>query len=327
MSNYLRAINLFNKNRTKLNHKILIIGRGRWSRVITKELISNFPNIKKILIYSSKFKNKKIKNSNKKIIFINSLKLIREQDVKYIIISNKNSDHLKYIKIFLKTRNNILCEKPLILTKRELVNLESNLKKKKTFLTISMQFFYAFYFHFINKKFVKNKKIEKITIDWFDKKNEKRNGIVKKHDMKINFIEDIFYHVYSILSILAKIKNYSFNFQPIKRNNIEHINFIVNKKIITYLNSSRVYDRRTRNIKLYFYNKDLLFINFSKDNDVKVKFNGKLVKIPNKLMSKTIKYQLYFFLKSGKNDKSIVLNNFKNLKNFFKNLYLLKEKL
>ncbi len=327
MSNYLRAINLFHKNRTKFNDKILIIGRGRWSDVITKELISNFPNIEKILVYSPKFRNIKNKISNKKIILTNSLKFIKEHNVKYIIISNKNSDHLKYIKLFLRSENNILCEKPLIIKKKELLNLESNLRKKKTFLTISMQFFYAFYFYFINKNFVKNKKIEKIEIDWFDKKNEKKNGIVKKHDMKINFIEDIFYHVYSILSILAKIKDYSFHFQPIKKKNVEHINFIVNKKIITNLNSSRIYDRRTRIIKLYFSNKDLLFINFSNDTDVKVKFNGKIVKIPTKLMSKTIKYQLYYFLKPSKNDDKLVLNSFKNLKNFFKDLYLLKKKL
>jgi len=68
-------------------------------------------------------------------------------------------------------------------------------------------------------------------------------------------------------------------------------------------------------------------LNFSKDSNIKAKLNNKTIRIPSLLMSKTIKYQLYFFLKQRKNDKKIELNNFLNLKNFFRNLYLLKEKL
>ena len=325
MNNYLRNISLFHKDRITINHKILIVGRGRWSQVIINELNSNFPNLEKIFVFSSKFKNKK--NKNKKIIFINSLSLIKKQNIKYIIIANKNSEHFKYIKLFLKNKNNILCEKPLVVMRKELLFLENKIRKNKCSLTISMQFFYAFYFNFINKNLIKNKTIKKITIDWFDKKNEIKNGIVKKHDLRINFIEDIFYHVYSILYVLADIKNYSFEEKPLKEKNNEQLNFFVNNKIQTTLNSSRNYNRRVRIVKIFFNNKEYLFLNFSKDTKVKVKFNGKIIKIPSKLLSNTIKYQLYFFLKLKKNDKKIQLNNFINLKNFFKSLHVLKKKL
>jgi len=325
VKNYLKNITLFNRERILINHKILIIGRGRWSQIIINELNSNFPNIEKIFVFSSKFKQKKSKI--KKIIFINSLTLLKKQNIKYIIIANKNSDHFKYVKLFIKNKYNILCEKPLVVTKNKLLSLESKIKKNKCFLMISMQFFYAFYFNFINKNLVKNRKIKKIIIDWFDKKNEKRKGIVKNHDLKINFLEDIFYHVYSALYLLANIKEYSFKQKPLKEENRIKVNFFTNNKIETILNSSRSYTRRIRVIKIYFKNRDCLFLNFSKDSNIKAKLNNKTIRIPSLLMSKTIKYQLYFFLKQRKNDKKIELNNFLNLKNFFRNLYLLKEKL
>lgn len=325
MKNYLKNITIFHRDRKTINHKILIIGRGRWSQIIINELNTNFPNIEKIFVFSPKFKQEKSKN--KKIIFINSLDLLKKQNIKYIIIANKNSDHFKFAKLFLKNKNNVLCEKPLVVKKNKLLNLERRIKKNKCFLMISMQFFYAFYFNFINKNLVKNKKIKKISIDWFDKKDEKRKGIIKNHDLKINFIEDIFYHVYSALYLLANIKEYSFIQKPLKDRNRTNFNFFTNNKIKTILNSSRNYTRRIRIIKIYFNNKDCLFLNFSKDSNIKAKLNGKTIRIPSVLMSKTIKYQLYFFLKQRKNDKKIELNNFLNLKKFFRNLYLLKEKL
>jgi len=326
VNSYLRNISLFNKDRIKINHKILIVGRGRWSQVIINELSSNFSNLEKIFVFSSKFKDKK-KNINKKIIYTNSFNLIKKQKIKYIVIANKNSEHLKYIKLFLKNGNYILCEKPLMVTKNQLANLTNRLKKNKCSVAIGMQFFYAFYFNFINKKVIANKKIKKIKIDWLDKKNEKRNGFSKKHDLKINFIEDIFYHVYSILYLLMGVKKYSFDKKPLKKNKSVQLEFVVNNKINAILNSSRNHNQRSRTVKIYFNNKDYLFLNFSKHTDVKVKFNGKKIKIPSKLMSKTIKYQLYFFLRLKKNDKKIELNNFINLENFFDNLYLLKKKL
>ena len=125
--------------------------------------------------------------------------------------------------------------------------------------------------------------------------------------------------------MLADIKKYSFEEKPLKEKNNEQLNFFVNNRIQTTLSSSRNYNRRVRIIKIFFNNKDYLFLNFSKDTNVKVKFNGKIIKIPSKLLSNTIKYQLYFFLKLKKNDKKIQLNNFINLKNFFKSLYVLKK--
>ena len=66
--------------------------------------------------------------------------------------------------------------------------------------------FYAFYFYYINKNFINKKNIKKILFEWFDKKNEKDTA-KSKHDYKINQIEDVFYHFYSILKSSTKIDN------------------------------------------------------------------------------------------------------------------------
>ena len=88
MIDYFRSISQFSKEKKKINHKILILGRGRWSKVIIRELNYNFPNLKNIYVFSPKFKEKKNKRGN--IILINSLNLIKEEKINYIIIANKN---------------------------------------------------------------------------------------------------------------------------------------------------------------------------------------------------------------------------------------------
>jgi len=326
MINYLKKINLFYKNRNKINDDVLIIGRGRWSKIITNELIINFPRIKNIYIYSPNLKNTKIKN-NKKIIFSNSLNYIKSKQIKHIIIANKNAEHLKYIQKFIRKDCYILSEKPLIVDQKNLTNLINKIKKNKSSVSIGMQYYYAFYLEYIKKKLIKRHKIKKIEINWFDKKNEVRNGLLKKHDLKLNFVEDIFYHFYSIFYVLLKIKNYSFQPQNFIERAEKKIKFLVKGRFIIILNFTRFHFQRQRLIKIYLYNGKKLLINFSDDKKVKIKLNNKPLKVPDFLMDRTLKFQLFFFLNQKKNDKHEELNNINNLKIFFKNLYLLKKQL
>lgn len=326
MIDCVKKISLFNRDKAKIKKKVLIIGRGRWSKIILSELDSNFPNLKNIFVFSPSFKTNE-KKLNRKIVYINSLQLISKEKITYVIIANKNSGHLRYIKLFLKKECHILCEKPLTITKKKLINLTSKINKKKNSVSISMQYFYAFYLNFINRNFIKNKIIERITIDWFDIKNEKRGGFIKKHDLKLNFIEDIFYHFYSILYLLIGIKEYTFQNKPIKIKKIVQLKFNSNKKTKIILNSSRSEVRRRRIVRIYFNNKDRIFLDFSKDTSLNVKFNEKKLKIPFQFMNKTLKYQLFFFLKQKINVKNKELNSLKNLEIFFKNMYILKKKL
>ena len=322
--NYKNKIEDFNKNRSELKNNVAIIGRGRWSNVILSELKKNFPKIQKIFVFSNFFEKRYSKN---RIKYSNSIRFIKSQNINYFIFASKNEKNISYLKRFLGEKKFLLCEKPLVADKSEIKKMIYYSKKNLNYLSISMQYLYAFYFYFINEKFINKKKVEKIFFNWSDKKKEKRYGFIKKHDYKVEQIYDIFYHVYSIILILTKIRNFKKICKITKFQNTSLLQIEAKKKTFIEIKCSRNDTARKRIIEILFKNKSRLTINFSNDEKVICNIDKKIIKIPSYLLSKTLKYQLYFFLKQKKLNNKDELNNIKNLNNFFKYANLIKKNL
>ena len=61
-----REVEKFNNFKSKINKSVIIIGCGRWGKVILKKIFLNFKNIKKIYVYTKKINQlKKFGVSNK----------------------------------------------------------------------------------------------------------------------------------------------------------------------------------------------------------------------------------------------------------------------
>jgi len=321
-----KNIKAFNKNKNKISQNLLILGSGRWAKVILDEITKNFPNLK-IYLYSNNFTEleKWIKNEKYYNVFlIDSLQKIKKIKCKFAIIANKNKSHFSSCCKLLKLNFNVLVEKPFTLKFKDTTKLLKISSQKKLFLLISLQFFYAKYFYFIKKKFLKKSKINKISIQWFDRKNEIKNKILKIHDVEIDYVEDVFYHLYSILEVLLGKGDYEFKRKNIVKRGVNTLFFNYQKRQII-LRSSRTFSTRKRIIKIYYSKNKKLFINFSKDSKIQAKINKYLIKFPEYICDTTLKYQLFFFLNLKKYESELLLNDVRNLNNLFLSLKKLKK--
>jgi hypothetical protein len=325
MITFPKSIKVFNKKKIKINKNLLLVGSGRWAKVILDEIIKNYPYIK-IYIYTNNFVILKKWIESKKytnVFQIKNLQKIKEIKCDFAIVANKSKNHFSICHKLLKLNFNVLVEKPFTLNLKDANKLIKLSYRKKLFLLVGLQFFYAKYFYFI-RKILKKFKIKEIKIEWFDKQNEIRNKILKIHDPKVNYLEDVFYHVYSILEVLLGKKKYVFrtNSTLVGKKNTLFFNY-QKQKII--LQCSRSFSIRKRMIKIYFYKNHKLFINFSKDLKIQGRIDKNLIKFPKYVIDTTLKYQLFFFL-NLKNYKSDLLpNDIRNLNNLLLSLKNLRK--
>lgn len=309
----------FNHKNTPLLHSkfrniknnVIVIGGGRWAKIILIELISNFQNIDKIIVIT---RNKKIIEElpsnvlKKKLYLRKNLNNINLKKITHAIVVNKNKDHFLTSKRIIENNINILVEKPLVSKVKEYEKLKKLSQKKRKFIHVSTPYFFAYYFFFI-KKFITNKSSE-LFFEWHDPKKDKRHGILKKYDKSITYLEDTTYHIYGILNCIFGKKKIVYlsskNFNDKGNVKFEY------GKIRVNLNCSRNKEhKRIRKIKIICNNKNIR-INYSNDNKVIINVNSKK-KITNfKFCQKTLKYQLFNFLNTKKYSKNYSLNDIRN---------------
>jgi hypothetical protein len=299
--------------------QILLCGSGRWAQNLYKEISENFHNKSKIFFYTKNKKNLLLWLTKNKYSNFELLKKIPEAKKKnnYAIVVNKNKDHFNMTVSLLKKNYNVLVEKPLICSETQINYLNKLSQIKKKIIIISMQLLYSEAFLKIKNK-IKKDKIKILEISWLDKKKEIINNILKKHDYSINFIEDVYYHFYSIITIFLK-KNFS-----LKNSRILKIDF--NKLIIDINNVvikcffSRDAKKRKRQITILTKLNNKIIINFNNFKNVLVFKN----KLKNETMQNfTLKYQIFNFINNNYNKKPLV-NDIRNLSIFFENLKFIK---
>ena len=323
--NIQKIIKKFNKSRNKIQNEILIVGSGRWTRVLLSEIKKNFPIVSCIYILTSNKNNIEEwiqKKKIKKIIFVKNISLLSKYKINKVIIANSNKDHFKFTKFFLIKKYDVLVEKPLLINLRQYNSLVKLSKKNQVNLHISMQFIFSKFFGILNKKINKNN-IKEINFEWCDKPNEKRDGLIKKHDLEINYIEDIIYHIFSILNNLLNIKEILPMNSILKKGKFEKIKLRDNKRRMINIKCSRNYISRKRMITIILHN-EIIKINFSNDRSVTFKSNLKKVKTSSAKLDKTLKYQLFNFLRLKKLSNKVELNDIRNLKLFFNLTNLIK---
>ena len=315
MQKIILMIKDFKKKSNIIKNDILIIGTGRWAKVLLSELISNFPNIGKIYIFGkhlNSIKSFSLKKNFKNIFFIKKLNKVFLKKVNFCLIANQNKKHLFFAKKLIENKVNILVEKPLVFKDYDKIQkLDVQAKKNKVKIYLSLPFSYAFYLIYTYEKFLKNEKILELKLSWFDKKKIKERNFSKN---QVSFVKDNFYHLFSILRIFklhSKIKSIKFN----QRKNLNSNDLIFtsgNSKI--YFFTRRFSKQRVRKLNIITKNNQNILVNFCKTDNPSVHINNTKIVIPKYTKDKMLKYQLYFFLK--KTDS--ILNEFKYLSKLFK---------
>ena len=285
---------------------ILIIGGGNWAKLYLEVLLNTFFKVKKIFIYSKHNKKKiliflkKYKKNNVKLIAnINKIKTYS----KNVVIVNKGYNRLKLIDLFSSKKFRMLIEKPIVDNLHEYELIEQMFKEKKINFLVGFQRYYAVYFHHFKKKYVKNLP-KKINFSWFD-------GKYKITD-KDKYIENILYHIFSILFIFLNKRK----IKIIKRGkNFLKINYGNTEVNVSFL---RKLEKKHKKIDFYFKNKSKKSINWTNESRVYYIINKKIKLYKPEFSIHNLQYQLFYFLSvSNKNFKKLP-NNISNFKYFFK---------
>ena len=112
--------------------KVLIFGSGS----IASKHIRNLLDLNYyIFIYT---KNKSFKKNNKNIEVIENLNNI--SNVQFAIIANKTSDHLKYLKLLIKKKIHIYCEKPIFFKKFDFLYIKKKIKKNNLIFFVDINY-------------------------------------------------------------------------------------------------------------------------------------------------------------------------------------------
>jgi hypothetical protein len=295
---------------------VYIVGSGRWAKEIFKVCFFEL-KIKKIVFVSTRIKLKKwikkLINNKKGINFIKYLPPC-DSGFSKVIICNNVEKHYKSALDALNKNYQIFIEKPIcqnIKQINELLEFKNRISCSKIFsFDKSLKNF---------SKLFKNQKIKKIFIEWNDPSIEKRYGLIKKHNKKIDYILDIFPHILNLAEIILRTDNLKFiKLIKIIQNsrNISNFIFCLND-VIFHCKVNRKKIVRKRHIKV-ITNKKNFVIDFSGNNYSNLKKNNRMhnafyFKYQNK--KNNLKKMLNYFLKNKKNTNIL---NFKYAYHYMK---------
>lgn len=309
----------------KINFPIIIVGGGRWAKIIINEIFFNFTNIKKVILVT---KNKKIlsefsENQKNKIEQQVNFKFLKKKKYKYAIVANKNKDHFKVSKTLLKNKINLLIEKPIVenFNQYKILKRISAFNRCKVFM--SSPFFFSYYFYFFNKKYLKNKKYD-VVLEWNDQINEIRDGQTKKHDFTLNYVEDTVYHFYGILSAIYGKKQITYK-DSLSKKNYGFLKVKYGKNICLLSCSRKKNNSRVR--KIIFSSKlKKYIIDFSNDNNLKFFQNGSKKKLKFNFCQRTLKYQIFCFLNYKNFQNKLLLNDINKINSLMELINKIKSK-
>ena len=298
---------------------VALVGYGYWG----SKLARNFQNSKNFdlvaIVDSNKKKLQSAKRNFKYIECLHNINsILKNEDIDLVIISTPTSTHYKLALAFLNNSKNVLVEKPLSLSIKQVKNLEkiSKLKKKKIF--VDYPFLFAGSINYIKNIISKNKFGPIVEIESF-----REQAPIRKDT---NVLWDLGTHDVSILNYwLKKSPN---KIRSIKTKNLKlpkydsiYINLIYNKKINVVIKNSWISPTKVRLIKIKFKNaivycdenESLYKIKIYKKNHKDSWTNYKL-EVPNLDHSEPLSKLADYIFNSLKHDTNKLFENNFNVK-------------
>lgn len=257
-------------------HKIAVIGGGRWGRIITN-VLAGFQNVSKIYLISNRNSesttcwleeiSQKNKSLGEKIVVDKNLDtVIEDKSVEVAFVANYPAEHYDTTKALLMADKHVMVEKPFVPHVRQAFELVNLAREKKLVLAVDLELMWSSYFyHFRNliKKYESEPK--QVKFFWHDVFQEQRHGVLKLPDMSINVFKDIFPHILTILHVL-------FNERQVL---IEHISIedggdsaVINLNyggLPVSVSLSRTGDLPCRTIEVVDQDQRIFFLDFTKE--------------------------------------------------------------
>ncbi len=194
-----------------LEHGILIVGGGRWAKVIIRNLMQIISDNSRIKVYTKNCSKElqewiALEGFSSRIQIFNSIELDQISKVNAenlpVIVVNSPRDHIKFTSWALLNDANVLVEKPFSTSIENIqpaLSIESSSRGK---ICLAHVFKYSQAVENFKQLMPKLNDIQSISIEWQDPEIEIRNGDLKRHDRSIPIYLDLLPHIVSILHSL-----------------------------------------------------------------------------------------------------------------------------
>jgi predicted dehydrogenase len=152
--------------------KALVIGTGSIAEKHIKNLLElNY----KVSVYSES------KNKIKKYTNINYLENLKNLNIfEFVILANSTNNHLKYLKILIKNKKNIYCEKPIYFKNFNISKIRKDIIKSNILVFVGYQLMVHEKIKFLQKKLNKEKIISFIFKVGHDFRKWRKKNFFKK---------------------------------------------------------------------------------------------------------------------------------------------------
>jgi len=183
---------------------IIVIGGGRWARVLLETICNLTPVSVKIYVLSPRNHTVMAEwilscDLDYRVEVLSCYPKTISEKTSVVIVANAANDHEKAIEWALLNQLPVLVEKPItksfVATKR-LANLA---KIQKTYLAAAHVFLFSSYIEKFSKLVSKEKNISSVRVIWADPQLEYRHGEIKKYDPGLTIFADCLPHILSIL--------------------------------------------------------------------------------------------------------------------------------
>jgi hypothetical protein len=185
---------------------ILIIGGGRWARVIVSVLVEILPKSTKLIIYTnnnimSKWSITSYAQNN--ISIINDINEIKYKDIDAAIVANSARKHFVFSKKLIMNQIPVLIEKPISSKLSEVLELFNLSKEMQVKVAISQIIMFTQYIKNYKEKICEFGKVNRLHIDWHDEEFENRYAEVKYYDAGVPIYLDCLPHILMIANYLC----------------------------------------------------------------------------------------------------------------------------
>ena len=231
--------------------KVCLIGYGYWG----PKLARNFQNSNyfKLISVSDKSKHNLIK-AKKDFPFIktsNDFKELITNNVDLVVIATPTDTHFRIAKFALEMKKHILVEKPISLSKKDVLNLEKISKKNKKEIFIDYPFIFSGSINYIKKIIYNNKFGRLLEIESYREQAPVRKDVNVVWDLAVHDLSILFY---LLKSNPIKSKSLKINNAKSPKSDTAFINLTYKNKLNVFIKNTWISPIKIRLMKFKFKN-------------------------------------------------------------------------
>ena len=197
LADYKKSIDTFPDN-------VVVIGSGRWARVLTEVLCAILPLRVTLSIHSNRNVNgikqwlaeRSLKH---KVDVYSGFSTLPSNKLTAVIVVNAARDHEQSVEWALGQGCPVLVEKPICLNSFSAQRLVNLALARNVYLATAHCFLFASYIESFAKLVSYEKKIQSLRVLWMDPQSESRYGETKSYDPGLPVYADWLPHILSIL--------------------------------------------------------------------------------------------------------------------------------